>query len=685
MKYPAKFSVLILCLAFSHHILSAQDKLPIKFGKVKLEDFDVKSPLIDSNSNAVVVADVGKSEFMANTSDLTFSLLFKEKKRIMIINKNGFDAATIIIPLYVSDNGKAERLEGLEGYTYNIENGKVVETKLEKSAVFTENHSKNLVYKKFTFPAVKEGSIIEYSYEVKSDFFFNLQPWIFQGEYPVLWSQYEATIPEFYKYVILSQGYQPFAVNKVDKSQISFSFIEHVERDGGSAFRTVSSSGMNTFKVEGSVDYHTWIMKNVPALKEEAYTTTIRNSISKIDFQLKEVAFPNSFPKTYMNNWQKVSEDLLLNENFGVPINRANNWLDDEVEAIVKTIVSPQAKAKKIYEYVRDHFTCTDYSEYYISNGLKDVLKNKSGSVADINMLLIAMLRNQKIAADPVILSTRSHGTTSEYYPIMSRYNYVIAQVVIDNNIYYLDAASPRLAFNKLPSQLYNGHARVVNKEATPVYFMADSLSESNSTMVFIENAAKGGVEGAFSNNMGYYQSLGIRNKLAKTNMEEYKKTFRESYPEDIAVSNIEVDSLKLLDEPVAVRFYFKLTAFGDADIVYFNPMLGEAMKKNPFTAAERFYPVEMPYKTDDIYTLNMDIPKGYKVDEVPKSARIMLNGDEGMFEYLLSASETSLQMRCRLVLKKANFTNEDYQTLRDFYAYIVKKEAEQIVFKKVK
>jgi hypothetical protein len=55
------------------------------------------------------------------------------------------------------------------------------------------------------------------------------------------------------------------------------------------------------------------------------------------------------------------------------------------------------------------------------------------------------------------------------------------------------------------------------------------------------------------------------------------------------------------------------------------------------------------------------------------------------MFEYLFSASDTQVQMRCRLQLKKATFLNEDYQTLRDFYSFIVKKQAEQIVFKKIK
>jgi hypothetical protein len=77
---------------------------------------------------------------------------------------------------------------------------------LRKSGVFQDKLSKNQLVKKFTFPAIKEGSIIEYEYTIHSDFIFNLQPWEFQGAYPRLWSEYNVSIPEFLYYVFLSQG-----------------------------------------------------------------------------------------------------------------------------------------------------------------------------------------------------------------------------------------------------------------------------------------------------------------------------------------------------------------------------------------------------------------------------------------------------------------------------------------------
>ena len=87
-------------------------------------------------------------------------------------------------------------MDKLRAVTYNLENGKVVETKLDvKSNVFKDKIDKNRVVKKFTFPNVKEGSIIEFEYTLVSDFLNNLQPWEFQGAYHRLWSEYNLSLP----------------------------------------------------------------------------------------------------------------------------------------------------------------------------------------------------------------------------------------------------------------------------------------------------------------------------------------------------------------------------------------------------------------------------------------------------------------------------------------------------------
>src|SRR6266542_3078668 len=151
--------------------LLAQNKAIVKFGKVSPDNFAKKVYSIDSNANAVVIAYIGSSEILGNSKGW-FSLEFKHYRRVHILNKNGYDEANVEIPLFSSGSAE-EDLSGLKAVTYNLENGKVVEKKLEKNALFKDQLDKNWMVKKFTFHNNKEGSIIEYEYTVNSDYLFN--------------------------------------------------------------------------------------------------------------------------------------------------------------------------------------------------------------------------------------------------------------------------------------------------------------------------------------------------------------------------------------------------------------------------------------------------------------------------------------------------------------------------------
>ncbi|TMI75607.1 MAG: DUF3857 domain-containing protein, partial [Bacteroidetes bacterium] len=205
----------------------AQEKPPVRFGKINPGDFYQTKYSIDSAANAVIIADVGSTEMVDNGKG-GFALQFKNYRRARILTKNGYDIANVTIPLY-TDGRDEEKLNSLRAVTYNWENGKIVETRLEtRSAVFKDKIDKNWTLRKFTFPNIKEGSIIEYEYEVRSDFKFNLQPWKFQDDqYPELWSEYNVALPEFYYYVTLSQGYQPFYIRDQKNRTSSFTISDN--------------------------------------------------------------------------------------------------------------------------------------------------------------------------------------------------------------------------------------------------------------------------------------------------------------------------------------------------------------------------------------------------------------------------------------------------------------------------
>lgn len=103
------------------------------------------------------------------------------------------------MPYYQKGTGR-ENVNSVKGFTYNLEGGKVQKDRLNNSAVFDEQTSEYWFAKKFTMPNVKEGSVIDVSYTITSDFVCNLRDWEFQHSIPVVWSEYRARIPEYFDY-----------------------------------------------------------------------------------------------------------------------------------------------------------------------------------------------------------------------------------------------------------------------------------------------------------------------------------------------------------------------------------------------------------------------------------------------------------------------------------------------------
>jgi hypothetical protein len=664
----------IVCFVFYANTSQSQIKPSYKFEKIKPEDFSVMPPASDSNANAIVLADVGSTEFEGNTNGF-FTLVYKRHKRILLRNRNAFDAATIMFQLYTYTVQSSDELRDIEATTYTLSNGQITETKLDKSQIFTEKARKNYTNYKFTLPNLTEGCIIDYKYTIRSPYQNNeIRNWAFQGQYPCLWSEYTVSIPSFFNYMVTKQGYLKFTIDSVKKSFNTYSIVD--PGDASSSYRVLHISGDDIWA--------RWAIKDVPAFKSESYTTTPDNHISKVKFRLYSIKYSEeSNVINILKDWYSKMKDLMNNEDFGKSLTENNGWLKDEVETLTKNTDQLQG-ARNIWQYVRNNFVTTDNDEIYLTQSLKKTFQTRKGNVADINLLLTAMLMQKNYDVQPVLLSTRDNGYPIETQSFLDQVNYVIARVLIDTTYYLLDATDSRLGFGKLPAKCYNRSGRIVSAQAPLlINLSADSLVEKKNTFCFISSDDKGNMSGNITSTLGYYESYGIRNKLVGTKQEEYTKSLAKSYPTEMEVANITLDSVNNYDDPITVNTEIKFKF--DEDIVYFYPMFNEVWKTNPFAAAERAYPVEMDNVIKELYTFTMQVPPGYDVDEIPKSTRVNLNGDEGKFEYIIVKSGNDIQMRCTLALAKANYLPEDYKTLRDFFAYVVKKEAEPIVFKKKK
>jgi transglutaminase-like putative cysteine protease len=666
-----KFSLSILFGILYLQSALAYDISKFEFGKISAKDFMLNADSFDSGASAVVLADIGNTTMDINTNG-QFPLVFTRFMRIKILNKNGFDIGNVKILLFKISEKYSDRLISLKASTFNIENGIIAETKLDKKSIFNEKFNYNLDVMKFSLPDLKEGSIFDIEYTIKSPIESEPRPWSFQGNYPCLWNEYLVTIAPPLHYKVNLRGEESFDIDTTMEVKGTFEYRE-------------DDTHVRSFA--GKTLIRRWVKRNVPALHEEPFVTTMRNYKPEVSFQLEYLQWNEETERqNYLATWNTRCKSLLADPNFGLALKQDDNWIFGDLKNITRDAKSDEEKAIQIFNYIRDNFKVKGDRGIYVDHSLKKVFIAKEGSEAEVNMLLTIMLRKAGIDANPLILSTRENGTVDVYYPLISEYNYVICVAQINDRYVTMDASQPYIGYGILPISCYNGYGHIVNEDfPMPAFFSADSIHESKVTYITIFNDDNGASTGSYKSVLGKYESYDVRKDIFSSSVDVYEKKITANHSPDLVINNFGIDSLRKYEYPLTVHYDFDLKNIPGKDILYFNPLVDEGYKSNPFKSMERHFPVEMPYQTDKTYVLNMEIPVGFQVDELPKSARVTYNNNEGLFEYLMQKGERNLQLIVRIKLNKANFPVNEYGSLRDFFAYVVKKESEQIVFKKIK
>ncbi len=663
-------------LLFVFALSYAQTRRPeFHFGQPATEDFSLNSVPFDSGASAIVIADFGRSEYK-NISHDNLVLLFTRTMRVKIVSAEGIQAGTYSLWLHRQKKSLLyeevkEKLENINGIVFNREDGQTVSTNLDKSQVFTEAREYGEV-KKFTMPALKAGSVFDLTYSISSDWNEVIRSWQFQGTYPCLWSEYNITVPPGFNFVMQRVGDDKYAYShKEDIFQQFYINKEHGTNQSAAVL------------LEGNSIRQVWAKKDLPGVVREDFSSSPDNFVPALFFQLNFFKWYESTGKyDEKGSWTTVIRDLMNEGYFGQILNQNYNW-DAEMKLIQPGTGSAASKARQVYSWVRDNFHCRSSRGIYTSHTLKETVKSREGSVVDINLLLTALLRQVGVPADPVFISTRENGIADQSYPQLSQFNYILCGATLNNRRILLDATQHELGFGNLGPECYNGLGRVVSPtDSGTVRLYVDSLREKSSSTVFISNDGKDFLVGSFEERLGEMAALDARQKKSGLRVEDRIAKISADFSGPVHVENASADSLDQPGAPLTLRFDFDLKDQAKAEMLYFNPVLQRHIS-NPFPPARRHFPVELPNCPDENYTLSMEVPAGYVVEEIPKSARVNLNEDDAFFEYAIQSSPTRIQLRVHLKFSKTIFSVADYQTLRDFYSFIVKKEAEQIVFKK--
>ncbi len=652
-------SSLILALLFLTATAQKNKNKFSRYGSITVQDLQKTVYSIDSNANAVVLYDVAES-YMENGGRAFVSLVTKRHKVVHILNKNGYELAKEEIRLF-SDRDEVRRFKAT---TYNLNEGKVIATNVDKSSIFVERVNDNIRFQKFTFPQVKEGSIIEYQYEATNENFSSPNTWLFQSfSAPTLYSEFCFDIPKFLIYNFHSLGSHKMDIYEKKESSSNF----HL--DIGNHSIPVTS--------------YRWAMKNVPALTDEGFTYSLKNHIARIELQLSAVNYP-LIPRSINTSWEAIVAGLLKSEGFGEHLKASNSWMAEDIKPIITSGETDLETAKAIYYYIKDNFKCTYDYGLFLSQSLRNVFKSKNGNVAEINLLLTAALRYAGFECHPVLLSTRENGIASIFSPMLKSMNYVVCRVTIGEEKYLLDASKPFIGFGKLPLNCFNGVAIVADEPISIVNLNPITVREEKTTQIFISNLENKKWGGYVRQQPGYYASENIRKRVSEKGKDDFQKELQSEHENDGQVENLTFENLHAYEKPAILSYEFEFNTNGE-DIIYFTPAISQVEKKNPFSGSERHYPVEMPYCIDETIKATIEIPEGYEVDEMPSSIKIWLDEDgKSYFEYKCNRSGNILSFLSRIKVGKVYFSPDEYPDLREFYNQIFKKQHEQIVFKKL-
>ncbi|MBK5722808.1 DUF3857 domain-containing protein [Dysgonomonas sp. Marseille-P4677] len=658
MKKTAVLILMLFCLYFLQNSHSQS-----KYGNATIEELNMTTYPKDTTANAVMLLKKGETRFVYNEL-YGFQFEYTLQVKIKILKTEGLDWCNQVISYYQTNNTSKEEIRGLSGTTYNIEDGKIVKTKLSKEFIFDEDVDNKLKVKKFTMPAAKIGSVIEFKYMIVSDFFYELRDFTFQSSIPIIYTSYDIKIPEYFRYNTNFQGYEPI---KTKKEPINESFnIRYKDDNGRSQSTTLRCVGDRYFS-EGI---------DVPAIKAESYLWTVNDYISKVSFELMSIQMPYSKINNYSTTWQNIDKELLDSRSFGGNLKKEDLFKNE----ISKTEINID-RAKEIQDMVKGKVKWNDKTAFYPDN-LKDALKNGIGNSSDVNFLLINALQAGGFDAFPVMLSTRSNGRIPITHPSVAALNYVITGIRIDTAMYFTDAAAKYGDWNLLPEKCMVPQARILKQNTTDWI----DLTKISTGSVFIsanykiaDSKLEGKVVDTRKGNAAYNAKVNYFNHKDQADYIESLSKNLSSQIEDFKVTNLENTS-------EALKMEYTQTAdlsLGD-DFIYITPMVDKLYSENPFKEEKRIFPVEFNHLLNYVQLVDFEIPEGYEVDELPKTERFVLNDNDITLTFRVIHTNNSIKLHYQYQLRKIMFLPTEYESLKDFFSKIILKNSEQIVLKKI-
>lgn len=654
MKKYFLLLLLTTCMA-----VQAQDIEPnLKWGKPTDEELKMTEYAADKDADAVVLYRKTDVYYLFINGD--FRVFYNIKARYKVLKPEGKRVADQEFYYRLGDQRAKEIVSGLKATAYNLENGKVVKTKMDRKMVNEEQIDKHHKMMKFSVPQVSVGTVLEFEYCIESDYYGDIRDWHAQEDVPVLYTTYILSIPDWFSFNIEETGMNRLESNETPES-MSLQLGNDVEHL--------------------AVTVHTFTGRNLPAVKGDDYVWYAYDYSNKVTAELRGIYVPGAVHKNYSTEWEDIDQQLMADDDFGGRL-KSSSPLKAEIQAAgIPGIADKKERIAAVWNLLKSKVRWNNGYALWGKSASK-ILKEGTGTNADINFLLINMLHDAGIESTPIVMRLRSSGKLPLTHASIKYLNtFVVGIHMTDSTMSYIDGSSVDGYLDVLPANLLVDRARAVQKDAPGYWVNLQQQARGRIVTTIRGNLrADGLLEGQMNSQRSEEAAASLRRswRQAKDSVEQIQKLQERN---GITILSYRADGRQDFSPLVKEEMTFTKQVDATDDIIYLNPLILVPEKESPFTADTRTLPIEFPYKQVEVQNVIITLPEGYMVEETPKPLLIRLDGATARI--VCSVQEGHINVQYQMTINKTFFGAENYQDLKMFFDKVVESNKVILTVKK--
>ena len=511
------------------------------------------------------------------------------------------------------------------------------------------------------------GSVFAYSYTTEDRSVFSQADWAFQGgSLPVISSRYNLTLPEGWR----AEGVT-FNHDKIEP------------------------------KVNGTT--YSWELSNLPPIPYEPMSPRLSNLVPRLAVSYYAPANSTAVPIKTFASWGEVASWL-------TELNDPQVVVDD---ALARKAYELTALAKTEFEKIRAISQYAQNIQYisiqtgigrgggYRPHASNQVFAKSYGDCKDKANLMRAMLKVVGITAFPVSIYSGDPNYVRAGWPSPQQFNHCIIAVRVSDQtqantiiqhptlgrLLIFDATDDQTPLGDLPYYLQGSLALIVSKSETELMRMPVTPPETNhlERIATLELTADGAIGGQIQELANGQTAVVFRSEFRRMSKPEYTGMIERWLTTGATAARL--SKMEPSDNSADGRFTlnveFSAKTYGQimqGRLMVFKPAIVSRREDLTLTAAKRQHPVVLRANSYS-ETVNVQLPAGFTVDEVPDAVKI----DTPFGSYVTSyeVKDNKLVFKRKLSQQATTIAPADYEMVRKFYESIRAAENAPVVLAK--